>query len=418
MSRLEDDLRVTLRHQAMNVDLGGGMPPEVRRRARVRRAGNTGLTGVLAVAAVAVTVGVVRSIHPAPAPQPAPSPPLPLVERVPVRAHSNGDLVYPINGSLIRRAPDGGTSTWVTRSAMAQACGSRDCSIVTLDWSPDGSQLAVVQGVVRRTTPSSYSLYVVDDGSTTARKVFDCPASLCSNGGSLSWSPDGSAIAISDTSTAGAGIEVVDVADPATAPRPVCTDCQAGSVAWSPDGRWLAYAGPEGVRRMATSGGPSELVDRSTNVTSLSWSPDGTRLLIESDMAVRTTDLSRRPYTEQTILTWMNPGEGPAEPSWSPDGRRVTWFSTPGQDHHFVAEVWTAGADGSTPHRLMRSGCCVSDWSRPVWSPDGARIALGLSTDATVPPDLLLLDPVRGTQIARAVGQGWGPMAWQPRPGR
>lgn len=417
MSRLEDDLRVTLRQQAMNVDLSGGLPPEVHRRARLRRAGTAGLTGVLALAAVAVTVGVVRSVHPAPAPQPAPTSWLPLVERVPVRPHSNGDLVYPVNGSLVRRAPDGGTSTWVTRRAMDEACGSRDCSIGALDWSPDGSQLAVVMGVIRRTTASSVALYVVDDGSATPRKVFDCAGSGCAYLASLTWSPDGSAIAIAGTGTAGAGIGIAEVADPATAPRPVCTECRAGSVAWSPDGRWFAYTSPDGIRRIATSGGPSELVDPLTNVSSLSWSPDGTRLLIETSTAVRTVDLSRRPYTESTVVAGMTPSEGPAAPSWSPDGRRVAWFSTPGKHRHFVAEVWTAAPDGSAPHRLMRSGCCVSDWAAPMWSPDGKSIALGLATDPTAPTDLIILDAVRGGQITRAVGQGWGAMAWQPKPG-
>src|SRR5690242_13013411 len=277
MSRLEDDLRTTLHRHALDVDHVGGMPPGVRRRAHLRRAGAAGLTGALALAAVAAAVGIVHSVHPAPpqpAPPPSPAPSLPLVERARVTPHSNGDLVYPVDGSLVRRAPDGRTTTWVTRSAMTDACGSRDCSIVTLEGSPDGSEVAIVMGVVRRTSPSKYSVYVVSDGATTPRRVFDCPSSLCSNGGSVSWSPDGSSVAVSDTFAGGAGIEIVSVADPAAAPRAVCTDCQAGSVTWAPDGRWLAYADPDGIRRISVTGGASEAVDASTNVASLSWSPD------------------------------------------------------------------------------------------------------------------------------------------------
>ena len=415
MSQLEEDLRATLRRHASDVDLVGDMPKDVRRRAYVRRTGTAGLTGAFAIAVLAGAAGVVHSWHTRTPPQPTPSPLLSLVERVQATPHRNGDLVYPVNGSLVRRAPNGDTTTWVTRKALDDACGSQACSVATLKWSPDGSELAVVMGVVRRTSPSTFSVYVIADSSTTPRKVFDCPSSQCSNGGSLSWSPDGTSVAVSDSFAAGSGIEVVNVSDPAIAPRPVCTDCNAGSVSWSPDGRWLAYASPDGIRRISINGGTSEQVDSSTNVDSVSWSPDGIRLLVETSAAVRVIDLSQRPYTEDKIVAGLSPSEGPAVAAWAPDAARVSWFSTPGEHPDFVAEVWTANRDGAKPTRLIHSGCCVSDWSAPLWSPDGKFIALGLSLDSTRPPDLLVLNAAGGKEISRATGDGWGPMAWQPR---
>lgn len=414
MSQLEDDLRATLRHHASGVDLVGDMPTQVRRRAYVRRTGTAGLTGVLAITVLAVVAGFLHAWHATSRPQPT-SPLLPLVERVHVAPHSNGDLVYPVNGSLVRRAPNGGTTTWVTRKAMNGACGSRACTISTLKWSPDGSELAVVMGVVPHLSPSRFSVYVIGDRSTTPRKVFDCPSSLCFDGGFVSWSPGGESIAVSGGFSA-AGIEVVNVTDPATAPRPVCTACIASSVTWSPDGRWLAYASPGGIRRTSTNGGPSEQVDSSTDVNSVSWSPDGTRLLVDTRSEVRVIDLSKRPYTEAEIVARGRPSEGPGVPAWAPDATQVSWFSTPGRHPHFIAEVWTADSDGARPMRLVRSGCCVSDWSPPVWSPDGRFLAFGLSLDSRQPPDLLILNAADGRELARVTGAGWGPMAWQPRP--
>ncbi len=416
MSQLEDDLRATLQRHALNVDPIPALPEGVRRRAHVRRAGTAALTGALAVSVLAVAVGVIRAVHPSQPPPPAPAPPLPLVERVHVTPHTNGDLVYPVNGALMRRAPGGGTTTWVTRNALNEACGARDCSIISLRWSPDGKDLAVVLGVIRRTSPSNYSVYVIADSSTTPRKIYDCPTSLCADGGTVSWSPDSSSLAVSDSFPEGHGIEIVNVADATVAPRTVCGDCQAGAVTWSPDGSSLAYAGPDGIGRTLVTGGASEQVDETTNVASLSWSPDGTRLLVETSSEVRTINLVRRPYTSDTIVSGVGSAEGPTSPAWSPDGRRVSWFVTPGKHRNFVAEVWTARRDGSRPTRLTHSGCCVSDWSAPLWSPDGKRITLGLSLDPQKLGDLLVIDSASGAELDRVTGQGSGPMAWRARP--
>ena len=400
----------------LNVDPSPALPEGVRRRAHLRRTGTAALTGALAVSVVTVAVGVIRAFHPSPPPPPAPAPPLPLVERVQVTPHTNGDLVYPVDGALIRQAPDGGTTTWVTRNALNDACGARDCSIMSLQGSPDGKDLAVVLGVIHRTSPSNYSVYVIADSSTTPRKVYDCPTSLCANGGLVSWSPDSSSLAVSDSFPGGHGIEIVDVADATVAPRTVCGNCQAGVVTWSPDGSSLAYASPDGIGRTLLTGDASEQVDQTTNVASLSWSPDGTRLLVETSSEVRTINLVRRPYTSHTIVSGVGPAEGPTVPAWSPDGTQVSWFVTPGKHRNFVAEVWTARRDGSQPTRLTHSGCCVSDWSAALWSPDGKRIALGLSLDPNKLADLLVIDAGSGAEVDRVTGHGSGPMAWQVRP--
>ena len=416
MTRLEDDLRATMRCHAGDVRSAGQLPNGLRRRSHLRRAGTAGLAAVLVVSLAAFGVGVVRAVLSPTRPEPAPAPSLPLVERVAVTPRSNGDIAYPVDGRIVRRAPDGTTTTWVTRDALARACGARDCAVMQLEWSPDGSQLALVQGVVRRTSPSRLSVYVVADDATVPRAVFDCPGSLCGavEPPSLSWSPDGGSLAVGASVGGGTGVAVVPVDDPAGEPRVVCASCAGHAAAWSPDGRWLAYSGPDGVFRISTRGGRSEPVSPAA-AYSLAWSPEGTRLLADSGDAVRVVDLSQRPYS-QAIVTELQPPEGPSVPAWAPDGTRVSWFATPGVNREHHAEVWTADPDGSRPQELRQDPCCVDWWSAPIWSPDGRFIVLGLGSDPTRPPDLLILDAADGTEVARANGVGWGPMAWQGMP--
>jgi hypothetical protein len=94
----------------------------------------------------------------------------------------------------------------------------------------------------------------------------------------------------------------------------------------------------------------------------------------------------------------------------------VSWFSTPGHHRRFHAELWTARRDSGKATRLLHTGCCVSDWSPPIWSPDGESIALGVALDPQEPPDLLIVDATEGTETARLTGLGWDPFAWQGLP--
>lgn len=357
------------------------------------------------------------SVTPDPAlPEPATAVQLPMVDPVPVTPRQAGDLTYVADGSIVRRAPDGTATTWVARSALDDACGRPDCTILDLEWSPNGGQLSVVLGTIRRTSPSQLGVYVIsDDHSAPPRKLLECLPAMCDTlqGLAISWSPDSAALVVAGERL-GEGLVVVEANGPAAEPRNLCDDCPAAAPAWSPDGRWIAYLSGGTVRRISAEGGPSELVAKGP-VQSIAWSPDGTRLLIGAADGVHVLDLSRLPFSTTTIEN-VSPGEGPSAPAWSPDGKRISWFSTPPLDEGFTAEVWTASSDGSDPQRLMRSGCCVSDWSAPAWSPDGDVIALGLGLDPARPPDLILLQSGDGTEFERVAGLGWGPMSWQALP--
>lgn len=56
-------------------------------------------------------------------------------------------------------------------------------------------------------------------------------------------------------------------------------------------------------------------------------------------------------------------------PRWSPDGKRLAFFSNRGG----AWEIWTYTMDGGTLQQITRGATGTTAW--PVWSPDGKRIA-------------------------------------------
>jgi Tol biopolymer transport system component len=111
----------------------------------------------------------------------------------------------------------------------------------------------------------------------------------------------------------------------------------------------------------------------------MSWSPDGTRLVLDevgedrNRIVVVNADASGR-----RVLVDQDAPEGAGAPAWSPDGTRIAYVRTPqqpGSTGRASFEVWVIGADGSDATRLFAGECCISDWSGPVWSPDGRRLA-------------------------------------------
>ena len=73
--------------------------------------------------------------------------------------------------------------------------------------------------------------------------------------------------------------------------------------------------------------------------------------------------------SEQTRLT-NNPASD-RYPSWSPDGRRIAFYST--RDDDFCGDLYVMNTDGSGKTSLTRN-LSYGGWSAS-WSPDGRRIA-------------------------------------------
>ncbi len=219
------------------------------------------------------------------------------------------------DGRSIASADEYGTiSTYRLADGEVRELAAIDTALVALP-SPNGQRLAVVG-----TREGQSGLWLYDLGSSAwTRLVNASPDSF--HTGAMSWSPDGSALAVLRTSPS-YQVQVVDAATGAA----VTVESQAGYSApdWSPDSGEL----------LATS-----VADGSEQVVRVL--PDGS---------------GRQPVT-------FGPGDH-RSPQWSPDGGSVAWISDSGvfvqpADGGEARQVHT-GSDGElewtpTGHLFLRS---------------------------------------------------------------
>jgi Tol biopolymer transport system component/DNA-binding winged helix-turn-helix (wHTH) protein len=71
---------------------------------------------------------------------------------------------------------------------------------------------------------------------------------------------------------------------------------------------------------------------------------------------------------ERRLWQLTSTGRLHAEPTWSPDGRRIAYSSDRGGNF----DIWVQTIDGGSPVQVTRNG--AREW-QPSWSPDGSRIA-------------------------------------------
>ena len=139
--------------------------------------------------------------------------------------------------------------------------------------------------------------------------------------------------------------------------------------AFSPDGAWIAFHEADTDGGIFVAGATGESVRRVTDFGfHPAWSPDGRSLAFTTeeifDPATRQGDASLY-VVEAGGGAPRKVVEGDAvQPSWSPSGRRLLyWSNTGGQRDLFT--VSAAGGD-----RVALTNDPAIDWS-PVWSPDG-----------------------------------------------
>ncbi len=102
-------------------------------------------------------------------------------------------------------------------------------------------------------------------------------------------------------------------------------------------------------------------------------------------------------------------GAQQSTPSYSPDGKKITWWS-PATDSSGMYQLWVGNADLSSPAKLPVK---AFNPSVAIWSPDGTRIATASSEFG---PAHIVVVPVAGGAATRTTqGEGFeNPSMWYP----
>ncbi|MFG3343720.1 protein kinase [Streptomyces sp. NPDC048018] len=212
--------------------------------------------------------------------------------------------------AFTRTTPEG-TAVWTAKADGSDARRVAAISGGRVSWSPDGTRLAVL-----RKQDGVQQLFEVKVADGTVRRLTHGTGRV----EDPSWSPDGSRIAVSLEASAPGDwqIHVVDPSNPDKEPRQVTRlPHPALDAVWSPDGRTFAYTA--GTYQGATRGdirlvradgtGDRPLVRTAEHEMDPAWSADGTWLAFV-----------RGPYEKPVI--WAVRADGTGE-------RRVTTGTAP-----------------------------------------------------------------------------------------
>jgi len=138
--------------------------------------------------------------------------------------------------------------------------------------------------------------------------------------------------------------------------------------AWSPDGKELAFviAEAQGTYSLwvtAAAGGPARQLATAPKACDLHWAPQPTIAVSSSDtrnvIIVDPSTGAERPLLRDASMGWVS------HPVWSPDGARVAlyWNRKQTTSKDGGKGIWLVSADGQSAHRAAKGSYIPLGWS-------------------------------------------------------
>jgi serine/threonine-protein kinase len=323
-------------------------------------------------------------------------------------------VVYSRDGGILVRALNGGEPRLVLRDSLAHS----------VDWSPDGSMLAYVQGnqmyigfggALGNVSPSS--IWTVSaDGGTPVRVTDSLSLNM-----SPAWLPGGRHLLLVSDRDGPRDVYMVRVDELGRRhgePIRITTGLDPHSISVSADGATLAYSQFTYRRNVweitiPTAGSVSISEARSVTVGNQTVenhgvSRDGRWLAYDSNLEGN-QDVYVVPIEggEPRRVT-TDPGDD-FHPDLSPDGREIVFYST----RHGTRDLFLISVDGGSETRLTNG---PGDEMHPAFSPDGLRIAYMAGGHLSEAVYIISRDSVGGewSTAQQLTGSGGGYPRWSP----
>jgi WD40 repeat protein/serine/threonine protein kinase len=264
-------------------------------------------------------------------------------------------------------------------------------SLRSLAWGPDSRRIAVA-----RRFSGSGDVMVWD--SELGKECFTLERVRMANPGLVTWSPDGTRVAMTDSHQA-----YCEVWDVGTRKRAFTiksgAPLQCWSV-WSPDGKRLLLPTPDGTCILVDSTTGAKVLSFGGGdhwVRAVAWSPDGKRLATTNrGSTTKVWDAG----TGKELFS-VTHGVDQADPIWSLDSQRLAIAS--GE----MIVVWDAPA----AKQVLTLRGHTSAIAHLAWSPDGRQLA---SADTTLTVKIWDTTQPQGRRVLGRDTVGVTSVAWSP----